>query len=422
MNLFALFTTQGIAIFTGQLLTFALVWQLTIMFHSPLLLSVCAGAGILLNMLATPWIGQWVDRSHRLKVASAGDAISLLCSIIFGAYLIWLNGRQYALAIIVALYAIRILGGGIQTTAFMAALSDMGNDGTRARLFARWQMISAAGGLLAAPIAAIAMSKLQLIGFAIVDAGALLLAVANALRVSRRVPMHAVDSEAIGTNRAATRNLRAAWDLVRKNRTLLAFIAAIPVLNFVAAPIGTLLPMLVKFDWHLGVGNLAFAEALFGVGILSSSIIQSVFSITLRREFLIIIGLILLSISIGLLGGWQGAPTYQLLGAIFACGFSSMIANIPLQTCIANDTPEEMRGRVDSILILLTNISAPLGLFIFGVVAEIISTRAVIWIGACIMLLTCFFVMLSVKRSVYTETSDVPEGDTQSLQHQNGRK
>jgi MFS family permease len=172
MDLLTLFLLQGIAGFTGQLLNFALIWQILSWYHSPFLMSVCAGVGLLINAILTPWIGQIVDRSHRLKVAAKGDLLSVVVS--FGLFLCLpvLHGQRYGIGIIVIFYALRGLAAQIQSTAFMAALADMSDDETRGRLFARWQTVVSVAGLVAVPMSAALMSVLRLDRFVLIDLAA----------------------------------------------------------------------------------------------------------------------------------------------------------------------------------------------------------------------------------------------------------
>ena len=395
MDLFTLFSFQGIAGFTGQLLNFALIWQILNWYHSPLLMSVCAGFGIVINAVLTPWIGQIVDRSLRLKVAAKGDLLSVFVSFGLLLCLPVLHGQRYGIVAVIIFYTLRALAAQIQSTAFMAALADMANDETRGRLFARWQTIVSVGGLIAVPLSAALMSALRLDRFVLIDIAAVSIAVINAWRVSVRTPIHALDPIVKESRRTVFGDLIATWKYLREDAVLTAFLLASPFLNFVAAPIGPLLPALIKLDWHLDARNLAVAETLSSIGILTASLLQSVWTPKLRREHLIISSLFILTASLVVIGGWRGASPYCLYGGMLVCGMSIMFVDIPLRTAIATSTPESMRGRVDSILFLLGNASAPLGMLVFGAMAEVTSTRSVM--RAATVLLGVMISVLSIR-------------------------
>lgn len=380
MDLLTLFLFQGLAAFSGQLLNFALIWQILNWYHSPFLMSVCAGVGILLTVLLTPWIGQTVDRMHRLKVAGVGNALSVTGSLGLFAYLPLLHGQRYGIAVIVVFYALRAVATQIQLTATMAALADMGTDETRGQLFARWQTIASVSQLLAVPLSAALMTVFHLNLFVLIDMVAVSMAVINSWRLARRVPMHAVESVANGARQSTFQGLKSTWGYLREDAVLTTLLLAIPFLNFVGSPIGTLFPALVKIDWHLGVKDLAIAETLSSVGILISSVLQSAWTPKVSRVRLIVVSLSTVTVAIGMMAGWRGASPYLLYGGMFLCGFSIMFVNIPLQTAIATCTPESMRGRVDSVLTVLCGASAPLGLVLFGAMAEWTGTRPVMWL------------------------------------------
>jgi DHA3 family macrolide efflux protein-like MFS transporter len=398
MDLLTLFLLQGIAGFTGQLLNFALIWQILSWYHSPFLMSVCAGVGLLINAILTPWIGQIVDRSHRLKVAAKGDLLSVVVS--FGLFLCLpvLHGQRYGIGIIVIFYALRGLAAQIQSTAFMAALADMSDDETRGRLFARWQTVVSVAGLVAVPMSAALMSVLRLDRFVLIDLAAVSVAVINAWRVSLHTPMHAIEPIAGESRRTVFEDLKATWMYLREDAVLAAFLLAIPFLNFVAAPIGPLLPALIKLDWHLGVKSLAIAETFWSIGILTASLLQSVWTPKLRREHLIVSSLFMLAASLAMIGGWRDASPYLLYGGMLVCGIALMFANIPLRTAIATRTPESMRGRVDSVMFLLGNASAPIGMLVFGALAEVTSSRSVIWVAAVLLGAMIFVLAIRIGR------------------------
>lgn len=395
MNLLTLFLFQGIAGFTGQLLNFALIWQILNWYHSPFLMSVCAGVGILINVVLTPWIGQLVDRSHRLKVAASGDLLSVVVS--FGLFLCLpvLHGQRSGIVAIVIAYALRALAAQIQSTAFMAALADMSDDVTRGRLFARWQTVVSVAGLVAVPMSAALMSVLRLDRFVLIDLAAVSVAVVNAWRVARRTPMHAVEPVAAESRGTAFQDLKATWEYLREDAVLSTFLFALPFINFVCAPIGTLLPPLIKLDWHLDVKSLAIAETLSTIGILAASMLQSVWTPKVRREYLIVGGLFTLTASLGMIGGWRGASPFLLYAGMLVCGLSVMFVNIPLQTAISTCTPESMRGRVDSVMVVLCSAVSPIGLMVFGTMAELTSTRSAMRVGT--VLLGAMILVLAIR-------------------------
>ena len=358
-------------------------------------MSVCAGAGILINVILTPWVGQLVDRSHRLKVAASGDLLSVVVSCGLFLCLPALHGQRSGIVAIIVAYALRALAAQIQSTAFMAALADMSDDVTRGRLFARWQTVVSVAGLIAVPMSAALMNVLRLDRFVLIDLAAVSAAVVNAWRVARRTPMHAVESVAAELRSTAFQDLKAAWKYLREDAVLTSFLLALPFINFVCAPISTLLPPLIKLDWHLNVKSLAIAETLLTIGILTASMLQSVWTANVRREYLMVSALFALTASLGMISGWQGASPLLLYAGMLVCGLSVMFVNIPLQTIIATRTPESMRGRVDSVMVVLRSAAAPIGLLVFGSMAELTSTRSAIWVGT--VLLGAMILVLAIR-------------------------
>jgi len=217
------------------------------------------------------------------------------------------------------------------------------------------------------------MNLLKFKYFIFIDIIAISIAFANTQRAAAQVPMHTIAYGHSKIKSSVIGDARKVWQHLSRDRTLATLLLAAPFLNFIGAPLAALLPALVKMDWHLGVANLAIAESVMMAGVLSSVVIQSVWTPTISRERLILFGLFVLALAVFMVGGWTNCPSYILYEGMFIAGFASMLVNIPLQAAIAANTPETMRGRV-------TNVT---------------STRVVVWIGG--ILYACMLVTLAIR-------------------------
>jgi MFS family permease len=396
MPLLFLFAAQGTAFFTGQILEFAMIWQALNWWHSPLLISGIAAAGTIANLILTPWIGHMVDRTHRLKIVAMGHGISMVGSLGLVASLPMILAHKIGVTLLISFYTFRIVGRQIQSTAFIATISGFGSNTTRGKLIARWQTTTSASRLLSAPLSATLIAIISIKYFLFIDVAATAIALLNAWHLSRIIPIHETKDIYQSDSRVGTvfGGLIKTWKFLERDKILITFLLALPILNFIGTPVGTLIPAIIKFDWKLGAQNLAFAEILATSGILISSTLQSITKIAIKPERFILINWVSLTISMMMIGGWDGAPPLLLYAGMFICGFSVMGVYIPLQATVATRTPESMRGRVAAIMYLLGGVSTPVGLMIVGSMAQVFGTRFVFWISTVIYaILICILVM-----------------------------
>lgn len=382
MKIACLLIFQSFALLSAQLLSFAVAWNMLSWYDSPFLMTLCTASAYSFQFLFLPWIGGWVDRAHRLKLAAKGDAVYVGAALLLYLSIAFARQWKYGMIVFPAFTALCGLARAIQTSAFQSFLADVAKGGQRSKLFARWNSVTSVTGMVAPPLSAALMNIVTIKGFIVTAVLAVSAAVVNALLIARGIPMHRVES---GSSRSSARqNLATTWSLVCRSPFLMLILLSAFAINFVEAPILSLTPVLVKIDWHMNVTQLAAAQALMTAGLLSSSALQSVYAIKMRTEHCVALSIVLLVVSLAMVGGVPNAAPGFLYAGMFVYGFSTMLFNVPAMAMIADETPESMRGRVMAGVNIAGGASMPLGLLIFGVVAEYSSARLVTWLGVAI--------------------------------------
>ena len=109
-NIFAFLTSQTISLFGSSLVQFAIIWYITLVTSSGIMMTVSTGCAFLPQILISLFAGVWADRYSRkylIMIADGAIAVStLLLAILF------LSGYQQLWLMFAAL-AIRSAGTGI---------------------------------------------------------------------------------------------------------------------------------------------------------------------------------------------------------------------------------------------------------------------------------------------------------------------
>jgi len=160
---------------------------------------------------------------------------------------------------------------------------------------------------------------------------------------------------------------------VKNARGLLSLIMTATLVNFLSMPL-ILLPYYVKFD-HLGEAtDLAFVLAFMQGGILAGGILMSVIKGFKKKAAVSV-----LSLYVQHLGYVIIALTPTGLFWFMAMGeliyhVTLPIINVSIMTIIQTVVPEEMQGRVTSVLISMATAAVPFGMILSGAIVEFTGT------------------------------------------------
>ena len=160
----------------------------------------------------------------------------------------------------------------------------------------------------------------------------------------------------------------------------------------------TVLPIIAKKDFHVGVAGLGYLYAASGLGSLLATIIIALYSKKIFPIYFIVGGTILFSISIFLFSYTKDVMTASIL--LFLSGFGLLSFASQSNTTIQTLVKSEFRGRVMSIYILMFIGLTPLGNFQVGLVSEYMGTSFALRFGAIVVLLVGLIVFFLRNRII----------------------
>lgn len=162
--------------------------------------------------------------------------------------------------------------------------------------------------------------------------------------------------------------LKAGLAYIAGGRPLLALLVVFAVVNFFAAPLLIIMPMLVKFSLNESAVWLAVFETFFAAG---SAVVAIALSLR-PGQGSIYAPLSFSMISVGLLFGTLGFIFSKALICVFLFIIGAMLAlgNAKAMIFFQHVVPDEMKGRFFSALYTLCFAVVPLSLALNGVLAE----------------------------------------------------
>src|SRR3989304_4263052 len=174
-------------------------------------------------------------------------------------------------------------------------------------------------------------------------------------------------------------------NFIRKESGILGLVVLFSVLNFFVAPVGVLIPLMVKKILKMG------AE---GFGVLGSSIS---------------VGMVLGSLFLGMIGGIRKKGTFMMIGIVVAgsflalfgvsesfwtsifllggCGFGFSFANILVPVVFQSKIPHEKQGRVFGTLGTISGGLRPISLALVGVLGGLLHVQMIVFLSGVLVAL-----------------------------------
>jgi DHA3 family macrolide efflux protein-like MFS transporter len=186
---------------------------------------------------------------------------------------------------------------------------------------------------------------------------------------------------------------------IKNARGLLSFIVLATGLNFLLAPLSTLLPYYVKFD-HLGVvSDLAFVMAFSQGGMVAGGLLMSMATGFKRKMvtiasamYVLFLGYVMIALTpVGLF--WFMAVSGLIITFCFP------IIDVLIITMLQTVVPIEMQGRITSVTMSLAHAAQPAGMVISGVIAVFTGT-ANLFLGCAglgMLLVTVSWIFTDIK-------------------------
>lgn len=371
-----LWAGQALSLLGSQVVGFALIWWLTKTTGSASILAAASLASMLPPVVLGPWIGVWVDRWNRKRILAISDGAVALATL---ALLILFRAGQASVPAVLALLALRGLAGGFHGTAMAATTRLMVPDRWLTRIQGLNQMLQGGGGIVAAPLGALALELLPMHGVIAIDLATAACALLPLAFLS--IPQPQVDPERAARPADSLRDLREAWHWLRPRRGLLLLMAMAAGINLLLVPAFSLLPLFVQRELAGGAPLLALLESAAGVGSVAGGLLLAVWGGFRRRIHTVLAGLLGIGVGVTAFGLAPAAFPAWALACLVVVTVTSGLCNGALGAILQATVDPALQGRVFALLGTLSMGAAPLGLAVAGPVADLLGLRPIFVAG-----------------------------------------
>jgi len=321
------------------------------------------------TIFLAPFAGAFVDRWSRKWVLIISDALTAL-SLVFLAFLFLIN--SVAIWHIYFIMFFRSLMSIFHTTAFQASTSLMVPDKHLARVGGLNQALVGLMNILAFPAGAILMEFLPMYGILSIDVITAIVAVIPVLTLGVPQP-----KERVQKKESLLSEMREGLNfLLELPRGFFLFVGIMTV-NFLVTPAVTLIPLYITRHFNGGAFEYAWAEAFFGVGLITGGIVLGVWGGLKRRMLTTMLSFFVGGVVLTLIGTLPPDGYRILLVSCFILGFIIPIGGGSFFAMLQSIAPPELHGRTISLVNAASAAMSPLGLAIAGPITDLIGPQ--IW-------------------------------------------
>jgi len=363
-NIILFLSSQTISLFGSMLVQYAITWYITLNTQSGVMMTISIICGFLPTFFLSPFAGVWADRYNRKLLIILSDSMIAAATLIIA--ILFIMGHDAMWLLFVA-SAIRALGGGIQTPAVNAFIPQLVPEEKLTKVNAVNSSIQSITMLIAPMISGALLTKASIEAIFFIDVITAAIAVIT-LFLFLKVPAHskALEKQTV----SYFSDLGEGIKYIRNHTYVKAFMVFCAIFFFLAAPASFLTPLQVSRNYDEDVWRLTAIEIAFSVGMMLGGIIMAswggfknkIYTMTLTA---FVIGAC--TISLGLVTSFG---IYLFVMAVI--GIVIPMFNTPATVLLQQKVEPNFLGRVFGVLGMISSSMMPLGMLVFGPLADII--------------------------------------------------
>lgn len=370
--------SQTLSLLGSSLVQYALMWYVTLETKSGIYMTLYIVCGFLPTFILSPFGGVWADRYDRKRLIMLSDSLIALVTLAL-AFVFMAGGKSMPLIMLAA--ALRAVGSAIQGPAVGAILPQFVPEDQLTRVNGISGTIQSVMMLVSPFLAGALMSVWPMHMVFFIDVVTAALAV-GILLFFLKVPPHARALEKIQTH--YLKDMIEGFKYIRNHRYLFVYYAYLAVLLFLVTPASFLTPLQVARSFGPEVWRLTAIELTFSIGMLAGGAFISVWGGFKNRIHTMALSSLIMGVSTVALGLTSVFWLYLAVMGFF--GVAMPFFNTPAAVYLQEHVEESYMGRVWSVYSMLFSSLMPVGMLLFGPLAEVIRLEWILVVTGALMI------------------------------------
>lgn len=363
-NVVVFLSSQTISLLGSALVQYAIMWHITLETKSGTMMTLYIVCGFLPTFFMAPFAGVWADRYDRKRLIVLADG--MIAAATLAMALVFLAGfRSIPLLFVVS--AVRAVGGAVQQPAVGAILPQMAPHEALTRVNGINGSIQSAITIAAPILSGALMSFTAIEHIFFIDV------VTAALAISILLFFLKVAPPARAAERRKTpyfHDMREGLRYIRNHRYLLSFFLYVGVFLVLVTPAAFLTALQTTRSFGSEVWRLTAIEIVFSLGMMAGGMLIAVWGGFKNRVRTMVLSTILMALCTLALGLAPFFWLYLIFMGFF--GVAMPLFNTPSMVMLQEQVEESFMGRVFGVMTMLSTSLMPLGMLVFGPLADMV--------------------------------------------------
>lgn len=395
--------SQTISLFGSALVQYAIMWYITLNTQSGVMMTISIICGFVPTFFLSPFAGVWADRYNRKILIILSDSLIAVSTLVLA--ILFLMGYE-ALWLLFLMSAIRAIGTGIQGPAVGAILPQMVPEDKLTKVNGTNGSIQALIMLVAPMVSAalLTMASMEAIFFIDVVTAAIAVFI---LLTFLHIPIHAKAAEKQTTSYFS--DLKQGFIYIQNHAFVKTFFVFFAFFFVLAAPVAFLTPLQVTRTFGDDVWRLTAIEITFSIGMMIGGGFMASWGGFKNKIHTMTLAALVMGASTFALGITPNFWIYLVFMGVV--GVAMPIFNTPSTVLLQEKVEGDYLGRVFGVLGMISTSMMPLGMLIFGPIADIIEIEWLLIGTGLLMFIQGFFligskVLLEAGKPVVKESTN----------------
>ena len=384
-NIVLFLISQTVSLFGSSLVQYAIIWYITLKTQSGVMMTISIICGFLPMLVLSPFAGVWADRYNRKVLIMLSDSFIALATLILAV--LFLAGYNAIWLLFVA-SAARAFGTAVQVPAINAFIPQIVPVEKLTRVNAINGSIQSMVMLLSpmASGALLAMTGIERIFFIDVSTAALAVLI---ILFFLPVPAHAkaADKQKTGYFRDMKEGLR----YIGNHSYVKRFFVFCAAFFLLAVPVAFLTPLQVTRSFGGDVWRLTAVEVAFSLGMTLGGMVIAAWGGFKNKVHTMAFASLVIGMTTFTLGIM---PNFWLYLGVMCCGGIVLpFFNTPSIVLLQEKVEESFLGRVFGVMTMISSSVMPLGMLVFGPLADMVKIEWLLMGTGLLMFIQAFFLL-----------------------------
>ncbi|MDA1874447.1 MULTISPECIES: MFS transporter [Bacillus] len=390
MNIILFLTAQTISLFGSSLVQYAIIWYITLTTSSGAMLTISTVCGFLPQIAISLFAGVWIDRYDRKKMIMLSDGIIAIATLILA--ILFLTGYKSIWMLFIVLL-IRSAGTGVQTPAVNALIPQIVPKDYLMKVNGINSSITSLIMFLSPAVSAVILSVTSIETTFFIDVITAIIGISIMFII--QVEGHAN----VGVKQKSNlQGIKEGFAYLKENVCMKRLLVLLIIIMILISPAAFLTPLMVTRSFGAEMWRLTASEMTFSAGAAAGGVLIAAWGGFRNRMHTTALACALYGL---LMVGLGIAPVFIMyLVFNFLIGITMPCFNTPVTVLLQEKVDPVMHGRMFSLVQIANSCALPLGMIIFGPLADVFSVEVLLIYAGIFILFCAMYVVLSRKFEV----------------------